>query len=458
MTDVLLTRSSRTTLPIALVTEKQFPAWLKRQDKETKTWLGAQEFKAKAGRYCLVPARTGETSLIVAGISEIPSLWDIADLPSQIPFGIYHLDWDGPIAFHEWLALGWQLGAYRYTRYKKYEKKCAQLLLPKKADAAKIRSYAASISLARDLINTPCEDLGPAELASEVSKVGKKFGAQVKIIKGDDLLRKNYPAVHAVGRASSRSPRLIDLVWGNPKHPRVTLVGKGVCFDTGGLDIKPSSGMFLMKKDMGGAAAALAVALMVMRAKLPLRLRLLIPAVENSISGNAYRPSDVITMRSGLTVEVGNTDAEGRLILADAIAEAASETPRILIDFSTLTGAARTALGTEISAMFCNDDKIADQLFAYGKKMEDPLWRLPLHAAYGKMLDTYVADINSCGNSPYAGAITAALFLERFVPAGQAWVHLDFMAWNTSTKAGRPEGGEAMSVRAVYQLLESMAR
>ena len=304
------------------------------------------------------------------------------------------------------------------------------------------------------MINTPAEDMGPAELAAAVTDIGKKFRAKVTQIKGDDLRRKNYPAVHMVGRASSRPPRLIDLTWGNPKHPKVTLVGKGVCFDTGGLDLKLSTSMYLMKKDMAGAACALAIGSMIMGAKLPVRLGVLIPAVENSVSGDAYRPTDVIKMRNGLTVEVGNTDAEGRLILADALAEAGSEKPALLINFSTLTGAARTALGTEVAALFCDDDQFAEDLFAAGKQMDDPLWRMPLHMPYDKMLDSPVADINSCPGSPYGGAIVAALFLKRFVGAKQVWAHLDYMAWNLSSKPGRPEGAEPATVRAVYRAIE----
>ena len=458
MTNNLLAYSARKTTPIRLLTEKDYPAWLKHQPERVAKWLKAHDFKAAAGSYSVIADDKGDPALVVAGLSSPPSLWDAADLPRRLPAGVYHLECTATAAFVEWLALGWKIGSYGFERYKKLPKKLAQLMLPKGADAAKIKRYADAIFLARDLINTSAEDMGPQHLAAAIASVGKRHGAKVTQIVGADLLKKNYPAIHAVGRASVRAPRLVNLVWGNPKHPKVTLVGKGVCFDTGGLDLKNSSGMYLMKKDMGGAACALAVAQMIMSAKLPVRLRLLVPAVENSVSGNAYRPSDVIKMRSGLTVEVGNTDAEGRLVLADALAEASTEKPQLLVDFATLTGAARTAVGTELSALFCNDDKLAEQLQKSGQDMEDPLWRLPLYAPYKKMLESPIADLNSAPGSPYAGAITAALFLERFVGEKIHWAHLDYMAWNPSSKAGRPEGGEAMTVRAVYRLIEQRYR
>ena len=455
MANALLPRVTGKSIPITLLTEKDYAGWLKRQPARAAHWLKAHEFSGKPGSFCILPDTSGKPAGVAAGISDPPSLWDIAGLPIKLPSGIYHIDWKGPVSYHEWFALGWVLGSYRFTRYHKSKKQPAQLAFSKGADAAKVTRYATAINLARDLINTPAEDMGPVELAQAIADIGKKFRARVMQIKGEDLRRKNFPAIHIVGRASSRAPRLVDLTWGNPKHPKVTLVGKGVCFDTGGLDIKPSGAMYLMKKDMAGAACALAVASMIMDARLPVRLRLLIPAVENSISGNAFRPTDIITMRNGSTVEVGNTDAEGRLILADALTEAISEKPELIVDFSTLTGAARSAHGTELSALFCNDDKFAEDLLEAGKQMEDPLWRMPLYAPYDKMLDSNAADINSAPSSPYAGAITAALFLQRFIKPKCAWAHLDFMGWNISGKSGRPEGGEAMTVRAVFRAIEN---
>lgn len=451
----LLPRATKSTVPLLLVTEKSYRQWIKKQPKRLAGWLQANDFAAKPGSFCVLPDAQGKPVRVIAGISEPPSLWDIADFSARLPAGSYRLESDLPLAYREWLALGWVLGAYKFTRYKKSSAAKAKLVLPEGGDSAKIERYASSICLARALITTPAEDMGPKELADAVVEAAKKYNAKVSQIIGDDLLKKNYPAIHRVGRASVNAPRLIDMVWGDAKHPKITLVGKGVCFDSGGLDIKPSSGMYLMKKDMGGAACVLAIAAMIMDAKLPVRLRVLIPAVENAISGNAYRPSDIITMRSGLTVEVGNTDAEGRLVLADALAEASQEKPDLLIDFATLTGAARGALGTELPALFCNDDSIAEQILTCGKDMEDPLWRMPLHKPYAKMLESSIADLNSAPSSPYAGAITAALFLQRFVGENLRWAHIDLMAWNLSSKPGRPEGGEAMAVRAIYRLIES---
>ena len=454
MNPVFLTRAPKNTVPLVLLTAKAYRAWLKKQPKRVSNWLDAQGFEAKPGSFCALPDAQGKPARIIAGISEPPSLWDIGDFSSRLPAGAYELASDLPQAYQEWLALGWALGAYKFTRYKKAAAVKARLVLPEDTDIAKIERYVNAINLARTLITTPAEDMGPKELAAAVDDVAKTHGAKVAHIVGEDLLKKNYPAIHRVGRASVNTPRLIDLSWGDAKHPRITLVGKGVCFDTGGLDIKPSSGMYLMKKDMGGAACVLAVASMVMDAKLPVRLRVLIPAVENSIAGNAFRPSDVITMRNGLTVEVGNTDAEGRLVLADALAEASNDKPALLVDFATLTGAARGALGTDLPALFCNDDAMAESILSAGKDMEDPLWRMPLHKVYGKMLDSSIADLNSAPGSPYAGAITAALFLQRFVGDGLHWAHIDLMAWNLSSRPGRPEGGEAMAVRAIYKLIE----
>jgi leucyl aminopeptidase len=451
--DIILSRSVKKTIPVTLLTNKDFRAWLKHQPARVVEWLKSHDFKAATGSFSVIADTSGKPARVVVGISSPPSLWDVSDLSRKLPKGIYHLDWQGAVGYQEWLALGWLLGSYKFTRYKKADPAKSQLVIGAECDLKKIYRYADAIFQARDLINTPAEDLGPEQLADAIVVTGKLYGAKVSQIVGNELLKKHYPAIHCVGRASSRPPRLVDLTWGDSRHPRVTLVGKGVCFDTGGLDLKPSSGMYTMKKDMGGAAVALAVARMVMDAKLPVRLRLLVPAVENSVSGNAYRPSDIITMRNGKTVEVGNTDAEGRLILADALAEAAIDKPDLLIDFSTLTGAARTAVGTDITAMFTNSDAVAENLVVQSKQMEDPVWRLPLHAAYNKMLDSSIADLNSAPSSPYAGAITAALFLQNFVGETKNWVHLDFMAWNLGSKPGRPEGGEAMAVRAVYRLI-----
>jgi leucyl aminopeptidase len=320
-----------------------------------------------------------------------------------------------------------------------------------------VRRIAEATALARDLINTPASDMGPAELVQAVRDAGRAHDAKVNVIEGDALLRRNFPTIHAVGRASARAPRLADLRWG-ARGPRVTLVGKGVCFDSGGLDLKSSSNMKLMKKDMGGAAQVLGLATMVMDAKLPVRLRVLIPAVENSVSGNAMRPLDVITTRKGLTVEVGNTDAEGRLILCDALAEADRDKPDLIVDCATLTGSARVALGTELPALFSSDDGLAARLLEIGLREQDPLWRLPLHGPYRSQLDSKIADLNNVSESSYGGAITAALFLQSFVSKDTPWMHIDMMGWNLRARPGRPVGGEVMGMRALYALIEELAR
>ncbi len=457
MSDSLLRRAPRVCVPLKLVTEQERETWIASRPAREARWLQGQGFKAAPGSFCVVPDEDGGPSYVAVGLSSPPSLWDCAGLPGKLPDGAYRLEWDGPVAYREWLALGWVLGTYAFSRYRKNATTYARLVLPQEADAAKIMRYADAIFMARDLINTTAQDMGPADLAEAVASVGKMYDAKVTKIVGDDLLKENYPAIHAVGRASSRAPRLVDLTWGNPRHPRVTLVGKGVCFDTGGLNLKTGSSMYLMKKDMGGAACALAVARMVMDAKLPVRLRLLIPAVENAVSGNAYHPSDVITMRNGLTVEVGDTDAEGRLILADALAEAAREKPEILIDFATLTGSARVAVGTELAALFCTDDAMASELTEHGQQMEDPFWRMPLYEPYDKLIDSKIADICSVSQTPYAGAITAALFLKRFAGGAMRWAHIDCMCWNLSSRPGRPEGAEAQAVRSVFRMIEERA-
>lgn len=446
----------KTAIPLQITTPAKLKTWTKRQSEAVRSWIKASGFKGNAGAHLMVPDAKGRPSVILVGVSEPISMWDLAALPATLVAGNYTLSGVTKTVDVEKIALGWLLGCHRFALHKKHEEANTKLCLQSKINLAEIKVMAESIALSRDLITTPAEDLGPAELAKAIQKLGKKYKANVSQIIGDKLLEKNYPAIHRVGRASPRKSRLVDLKWGNPKHPKVTLVGKGVCYDTGGLDIKPSSGMFMMRKDMGGAAVAIGVAQMIMARKLPVRLRLLIPTVDNAIDGNAYRSSDVIKMRNGLTVEVGNTDAEGRLILADAMAEAATENPDMLIDFATLTGAARVAVGTEISAFFTDDEKTAALLAKQGDAMEDPVWRLPLYQNYKKTLQTPFADMNSCPKTGFAGATTAALFLQRFIGKTQRWVHLDFMGWNVSAKPGRPEGGEAMALRATFKLLEKL--
>jgi leucyl aminopeptidase len=453
-------------VPVDLVTTDGFADWKKTQSAEVRAWLGAVDPSKKAGTVELIPGPKGTVASVLAVVDELESPWSLAALPSKVPAGTYHVRTALPAAAATTACAGWILGGYKFRRYKTASKSAKAkgagstraLVVPSGVDLARAELLAASIAEARDLINTPAEDLGPSELAAHARKVAKRNGAKITVLRGAELLRKNYPMIHAVGRASDDAPHFIDMRWGKRGAPKVTLVGKGVCFDSGGLDIKPSSGMLMMKKDMGGAAAALSAANLIMGMKLPVSLRVLVPAVENSISGNAFRPLDVIRTRKGITVEIGNTDAEGRLVLCEALTEACSEKPDVIVDFATLTGAARVALGTDLPALFANDDTLADDILAAGKRVRDPLWRMPLHRAYRKSLDSTVADINNAGQSSYGGAITAALFLEEFVDKGIAWAHIDTMAWNLESRAGRPTGGEALAVRAVVDMLEARYR
>ena len=446
---------SSSALPVQFVVQSKWRAWLKEQSATRRGWLESSGVVGSAGDLAVLPGRDGKASGAVLVLSEKPALWDFGALATKLPAGTWKLASDtAPVSATD-VAVAIGLGTWRFERYRsKKGKPTARLVWPQGVDKARATAIIEAISTARDMITTPSSDMGPAELAAAIESLGKGHNAKVNVIVGDDLLKENYPMVHAVGRASTRAPRLIDLVWGNESDPKVTLVGKGVCFDTGGLDLKPSTGMLNMKKDMGGAATMTAVAAMVMAAKLPVRLRLLVPAVENSVSGNAFRPLDVVPTRKGITVEIGNTDAEGRLILCDALHEGASEKPMMMIDCATLTGAARVALGTDLPALFCNNDQLADDLIAAGKEVADPMWRLPLFAGYRRLLDSKVADINNAPGVAFGGAITAALYLKEFVPDDVPWAHFDMMAWNNTSKPGRPEGGEAQAARAIFAAIE----
>ncbi|WP_372398053.1 leucyl aminopeptidase family protein [Azospirillum sp. HJ39] len=455
MLATLLAVGGPDTVALTPVTKAGLADWLAAQTPAVASWVKAVGFTGEAGSTVFLPGPDGAVARVLTGVSALDDLWAFAGLPASLPAGSYRIDskieggLDARAATRA--ALGWALGSYRFTRYKKPpEKGFACLVWPAEADHGEVERAATATWLVRDLVNTPACDLGPAELAQAAQDLAAEFDAAVEVIVGQDLLDRDYPAIHAVGRASPRDPRLIDLRWGNPEHPKVTIVGKGVCFDTGGLDLKPSSGMLMMKKDMGGAAHALALGRMIMMAGLPVRLRVLVPAVENVVSGNAFKPLDVLKTRKGLTVEVGNTDAEGRLILCDALAEADSEKPALLIDFATLTGAARVALGPDLPALMSNDDALANELTEAGSAVDDPMWRLPLWAPYRKGLDSKVADINNVTTNGFAGAITAGLFLQEFVSKGTPWAHLDTYAWNGSARPGRPEGGEALGLRAAY--------
>ncbi|GJE41653.1 leucyl aminopeptidase family protein [Methylobacterium soli] len=415
----------------------------------------AIDFAPKAGRLALLPAADGRLAGALFGLGDVaaPGYDRLLPgrLPGLLPPGTYRIVVEGIDPADA--ALAWLLGSYRFGRYRTAAPERPRLVAPEGVDGAEIGRIAAAVSLGRDLVNTPANDLGPAEIEAAARALAERHGAAITVTSGEALAR-DFPLVHAVGAASPRAPRLIELAWGPEGAPAVILVGKGVAFDTGGLDIKPSAGMLLMKKDMGGAAAALAAADMVMGAGLALRLRVLIPAVENAVSGNAFRPGDVLASRAGLSVEIGNTDAEGRLILADALALADAARPDLLIDFATLTGAARVALGPDLPAFFTEDDALAGEIAEAGRSAIDPVWRMPLHIPYASLLESKVADLNNVSGGPFAGAITAALFLRRFAPETRAHVHFDLYGWNPSSKPGRPEGGEVQTARLVYALLK----
>jgi len=440
-------------IPLIVIEKKAYSGWLEGQPEMVRNWILAQEFDASGGKSLLLPDPTGGIGLVLFIKDGDWNIWSLAELPARLPGGFYTLRADLSPKEATDLAIGWSLATYMFDRFRKNEKKFATLMLPFGADAAMVARTVKAVMMVRDLINLPAGDLGPTALEAAASQVAGEFEAEQTNIVGDDLLTYHFPMVHAVGRAAADAPRLIDITWGDKSAPKVTLVGKGVCFDTGGLDIKPSSGMLMMKKDMGGAATVLGLAYMIMDAGLPVRLRVLIPAVENSISGNAYRPGDILQSRKGKTVEIGNTDAEGRLILADALAAADEEAPELLIDMATLTGAARVAVGTEIAATFTDDDALYAEIAAHAEREKDPVWRLPLWSDYRHMLDSKFADINNSGSGGFAGAITAGLFLKEFVENAKSWVHFDIMAYNNRARPGRPVGGEAFALRALFALI-----
>ena len=444
-----------------LIKDTYLEVWKKALSPAVAAWLERSRFRAKPGSFTVVPREDGALLGVAVGVSDPPQLWDLAAASADLPNGPYRLalkEIPELVLDNEsitQLTLGWAFGTYRYDRYRKVDEKSggAELVWPEGVNTAEVRRTISAVFLTRDLINTPAGDLGPSALAAAAIEVGTAGGADCEVIEGQELLSRGYPLIHAVGRAGSEAPRLVDLRWGNVNAPMVTLVGKGVCFDTGGLDLKSADGMMLMKKDMGGAAIALSLASMVMDAGLDLRLRVLLPIVENAIDGNAFHPGDVLPSRKGITVEIGNTDAEGRLILADALVEGGSESPDLLLDFATLTGSARIALGPDIPALFCPDDEFAAELATAGDAVLDPVWRMPLWNGYSAMLDSRIADINNVAASPFAGAITAALFLRNFVGKAKVWAHVDLFGWNHKSRPGRPIGGEAQVLRAAYRVL-----
>jgi len=453
MHPAFVTRGGAASIPIWFVTAATWRDIGAGLDQNACAFAKAAGFEPLPGRHALLPGPDGALAAVLFGLEEEGKPFNPflpGTLAGLLPRGVYRFANAG----HDQrlAALAVALGAYRFIRYGKPANE-VRLEVPEQTDAAHLSRIVEAVYLARDLINTPANDMGPGELADAAAALAARHGASIGVIVGDDLLARNFPLIHAVGRAAARPPRLIDLSWGDPAAPKVTLVGKGVCFDSGGLDIKSESAMLLMKKDMGGAAGVLALAHMIMDRRLDVRLRVLIPAVENSISGGAFRPLDVYKSRKGLQVEVGNTDAEGRLVLADALALADEERPDLLVDMGTLTGAARVALGPDLPPYYTDDEALAGDVARHARAAHDPLWRLPLWRPYDAMLDSKVADTNNIATGGFAGSIICALFLNRFVGAAKAWLHLDIYAWTPSPKPGRPEGGECQGARALYSLL-----
>jgi leucyl aminopeptidase len=449
-----LVKSARRAVPLHAVTSEDLKRWLKVRPEKESTWLVNAGFAAKEGETVLVPSDDGTVACAVLGLGKGNDPLALAAFAEALPAGTYMLDAVSRSFAGKNGVLAWLLGTYEFSRYKENKRARPVLVVPEGVDGEEVTRIAESVFLARDLVNTPSNDMGPEDLAAAARAVARRFGAKIVVSVGQALLKQNYPLIHAVGRGSERTPRLVDMIWGRAGAPKVTLVGKGVCFDSGGLDIKTSAGMLTMKKDMGGAAVVLAVAQMAMGAKLDIRLRVLIPAVENSISGRAYRPGDVLPSRKGLTVEIGNTDAEGRLVLADALCEADSEKPDLLIDVATLTGAARSATGMELPPFFTDDEALAADLARLAAEVHDPVWRLPLWRGYEPTLASPIADLNNAPDYNLAGAITAALFLNRFVEQAKSWLHLDIPAWVDRPRPGRRRGPEANTARALYALLK----
>ncbi len=440
-------------ISIHIIDKGSFAAWLAVQPDSARTAVAAQKFEGGSNDTAILPGEKPGEWAVVAGVADaaVLGVWSLAKAADSLPKGTYRMvDADAGEAM-----LGWMLGQYRYHEYLSEPKVTgARVLLVKEPGRIQNAAHqAAATALVRDLVNRPAGDCGPNALEAEARRIAKAHKADVTVTSGE-ALETGYPLIHAVGKAAMRehAPRLIELEWGDPRHPRIAIVGKGITFDSGGLDIKPASGMRLMKKDMGGAAHALALAELIMTAHLPVRLHLLVAAAENSIAGNAFRPGDVIKSRKGITVEIDNTDAEGRLVLADALAKAVEDEAGLIVDFATLTGAARTALGPDLPAMFSNDDAVADAMLAAAKHVSDPIWRMPLWAPYAEMLDSDIADTANSGGA-FAGAVTAALFMQKFVPDDVPWVHLDTFAWRPTSKPGRPKGGEALGLRAVFRYL-----
>jgi leucyl aminopeptidase len=419
-----------------------------------QAWLATTGFDGAPGSATLLSDSEGRLDRVLVGVDPNDPIASLGGLPYRLPVGNYALSGDGMQIDEFACSLGWALGAYHFGRYRKAPRLPATLVMVDEM-LDSLQPLVDATAIVRDLVNTPAEDMGPEELSDFAKALSREHGAKLRDWVGDELLGGNFPTIHMVGRASHREPRLIELTWGDPSHPKLVLVGKGVCFDSGGLDIKAADGMRWMKKDMGGAAHAIALASLVMTTKLPVRMTLLVAAVENSIAGNAMRPGDVVRTRAGLTVEIDNTDAEGRLVLCDALTYGAEQTPDLIVDFATLTGAARVALGPDIPAVFTNNDELATDLIAAGRRVNDPLWQLPLWRPYRRMIESYIADFANAGVSRHAGAVTAALYLDRFVPQNIPWLHLDTYAWNDADRPGKPRGGEAQGLRAFFAFLQA---
>ncbi|WP_179381240.1 leucyl aminopeptidase family protein [Jannaschia marina] len=443
-------------IPLRIVPRQGFDGWLAAQDEPVRDWVAASDFTGTAGQVLRLPAPDMAVARVLAGWGGAKERarvrFQTARIATQLKSGTYALEGDLSANEMEEAALGWLLAGYGFTRYAGEEREPARLKVPKGVDATRLEAIAAGEFLTRDLINTPASDMGPAELEAAVRDLATRHDARLHVTEGDELLASNFPMIHAVGRASTRAPRLIDLSWGT-EGPQVTLVGKGVCFDTGGLNLKPGASMGLMKKDMGGAATVLGLAHMIMATSTPLRLRVLIPAVENAVSGNAFRPGDILTARNGLTVEINNTDAEGRLVLADALALADETPPDLMICMATLTGAARVAVGPDLAPFYTDDDALAMALAQAGKRVRDPLWRMPFHRPYDAMIEPGIADLDNAPSGGFAGSITAALFLDRFVRETPRFAHFDIYGWTPSAAPGRPKGGVGMGARAIFDAL-----
>ncbi|MGH6651259.1 MAG: leucyl aminopeptidase family protein [Sphingopyxis sp.] len=442
--------------PIHLVDKQSYDGWLKGRSARERAHLAAVGFKPDAFAHAILPGDNPEKWAVVTAVAQVDSLsaWCLAKLGQTLPEGRYRIEGGQPGK----ALFGWMSAQYRFDRYRpKAEARGPRVLLTSDVGAiAPMVAEMRATALVRDMVNTPAADMGPAAIEKQAERIAKAHGGKIVVTKGE-ALEQGYPMIHAVGRAAAKhhAPRLIEIMWGKDSHPKIALVGKGISFDSGGLDIKPSSGMRLMKKDMGGGAHVLALAELVMASGLPVRLHCLVAAAENAISADAFRPGDVLTSRLGLTVEIGNTDAEGRLVLGDALAKASEDKPELIVDFATLTGAARVALGPDLPPLFANDDALADAMLAGGINRDDPLWRMPLWDDYADLLETDIADLGNAGSSAFAGTITAALFLKRFVGDGIAWAHVDTFAWRPSAKHGRPKGGAALGMRAAWAMLQA---